>query len=68
MPSSARRAWRILSMGGAFILVAGIVRFIHGALVGVENPLPSPDIDPMERLTNGAYTHSESRSGGFHNA
>ena len=51
MPASASRAWRILGLGGAFILVSGGVRLIHGALVGVDNPLPSP----ADLLALGGY-------------
>jgi len=42
MPPGAREAWLVLCLGGLLILVGGVVRFAHGEVVGVEDPLPSP--------------------------
>ncbi len=36
------RVWRWFAAGGALCLLAGIVRFVHGSIAGVENPFPSP--------------------------
>ena len=37
-----RRAWACFTGAAAMFLVGGIVRAVHGAIIGVERPFPSP--------------------------
>ena len=42
LPPDARSAWLVLWLAGLIILVASLVRFVHGVIIGVDTPLPSP--------------------------
>ncbi len=41
-PKEVGRPWIFFGLAGAAFLVAGVVRSVHGMLIGVERPFPSP--------------------------
>ena len=42
MAQPHRRAWTLFTAGGTLIFVGGVARLVHGTIIGVEQPIPSP--------------------------
>ena len=42
LPGAASKAWKFFGTAGLAFLIAGIVRTVHGMVIDVERPFPSP--------------------------